>query len=332
MTNEQQNADQFEAFLLGEVSLVGDDARFARQLIELSQQTHPAESFIAELGAQLMAESQGVSSQPNHNHNHNHHTYLRRGLGAAAALTLVMFGFLITPAGRGLAQAAWDFFTRSESDEGVITVFMSPENPDSAAAVPTPQSPVDTLDEVRPVVYAQDGATIPAAFEPTNTSERPDYTVYLPKAVPQGYQVDRVEFHTLNPMTVVEYVCGSNTAFFLTQLAIGVQAYLDDPAYWREVGASADIVEVDVMGVIGQYVRGDWVPVEPVNEEDIPAGGSLDVETVWNNDADYHHLSWYADGMLFRIYTSHVSTVEEPECDLGMADFVAFANQLTPIE
>ena len=348
MTNEQQNADQFEAFLCGEISLADDDAQFARQLMELGQRTLPAESFMAELEAWLADESPGAYSY-NHNHNHNH-TYLRRGLGAVAALALVLFGFLITPAGRGLAQAAWAFFTRSDSDQGITTVFLPSEHPDSAAAVPTleptvaaptleptvatptPELTVEALDEGRPVVYAENGATIPAAFEPTNTSERPDYAVYLPKVIPEGYQVDRVEFHSFNPMTVVEYVCESNTAFFLTQIAIGVQSYLDDPAYQREVGASAEIVDVDVMGVIGQYVRGDWTLVEVVDREDIPEGGTLDVETVWDNEMEYHHLSWYADGMLFRIYTSRVSAIEAPECALEMSDFIAFAEQLTPVE
>lgn len=325
MTNEQQIADQFEAFLCGEVSLAGEDARFARQLMELSQQIHPSESFVAELESQFTVEPQGV------NHRHNH-TYLRRGLGAVAALALVLFGFLLTPAGRSVAQAAWNFFTRSETDEGIITVFMSPENSDSAAAAPTPQSPVEELAAERPVVRAQDGATIPTSFEPTNTSERPDYAVFLPKAIPQGYHVDRVEFHPLGPMTVIEYMCGRNTAFFLTQLAISVQSYLADAVYQREVGASAEIVDVDVMGVSAQYVHGDWVPAEPVNQDDIAEGSTLDVETVWDNDADYHHLSWYTDGMLFRIYTSRVAATEAPECDLTMTDFVAFANSLTPVE
>jgi hypothetical protein len=56
------------------------------------------------------------------------------------------------------------------------------------------------------------------------------------------------------------------------------------------------------------------------------------VETVWDNDADYHHLSWYTDGMLFRIYTSRTGVQDVPECELAMVDLVAFANQLTPVE
>ena len=63
-----------------------------------------------------------------------------------------------------------------------------------------------------------------------------------------------------------------------------------------EVGANAIIEAISINGVPGEYMQGSW-QTEEVTEVD----GTINMSTRWDNETEMHHISWYADGVLYEI-------------------------------
>ncbi len=144
---------------------------------------------------------------------------------AAATGTLVLIVlFLFVVPFRSLAQQAFDFFTRGETDTIASPAFIEP----------TAVTPV--LGDLEDVEQA---------------SRVAGFAIHLPENLPTDLQV--VAF-SVNPGSVsVTYSDGQTTLIFLQQANAAASLY---------IGANAEVEIVPIDGVTGEYVRGGWRQTE----------------------------------------------------------------------
>jgi hypothetical protein len=107
-------------------------------------------------------------------------------------------------------------------------------------------------------------------------------------------------------------------------------AYGSRGALRQEVGASAFIESVMIGDTPGEYVQGGWFRIiDPVTIEHL--------RDEWISEMNVHHLFWYRDGILYRLYTSRgpggdidsadVAGYNGP-CRLDKFDLIAFAESM----
>lgn len=230
-----------------------------------------------------------------------------RRLTFAAALTVAVMGvaLLASPELRVLAQDIIDFFIPgAESRQSSVTVGGEP--------------PAET--DLYPLSVAQ-------------LQEQVAGTLYLPTEIPETYHYDGGRYESSQQTLTATYRCDAMNTIGLT-----VRPLNSDEITPYEVGASANIIDVDINGIAGQYVRGFWIPVVPDYDPNAPAPEertALRAEMVWTNDSDHQMLWWYdADTGLSFVLSTLSGTVdgqgETTTCDLDMANFVNIARSVTP--
>ncbi|MGJ3240328.1 MAG: hypothetical protein ACFE0Q_16595 [Anaerolineae bacterium] len=157
--------------------------------------------------------------------------------------------------------------------------------------------------------------------------------LYLPTYLPDGYVYDGGSYDLQQERSIITYRCSPLHSIGLTAQPVDDMAQIMP----YEVGESANIIDVDIDGTYGQYVRGFWVLSVPNYDSDAPAPDEPiqePAEAVWTNDSD-HQMLWWHDaniGLSFVLSTMSGSVHSEEQasaCDLDMADFVRIAESMT---
>jgi hypothetical protein len=91
-----------------------------------------------------------------------------------------------------------------------------------------------------------------------------------------------------------------------------------------EVGENAVIETILINGMDVQYIKGDWITTWIVQD-----GKSVPQESVWDNDAYWHRLKWYKDGVLYSL--SNYLAIQpdyQGSCALTKEDLIKFVEGL----
>lgn len=154
------------------------------------------------------------------------------------------------------------------------------------------------------------------------------YTPIIPDQLTEHYELISSEYFEIDGMHISEYRCPGNWGLFFTQTPIAEEELEDYQPL--EVGASAEIITVDINGVQGQYVKGFWVVQrdEPLSMDEPRAEATM----IWNNDIPFHELVWIKDGFIYNIHTSagHTGEIRPTPCILTMEELVEVAREITP--
>ncbi|MGD2155367.1 MAG: hypothetical protein PVG14_18570 [Anaerolineales bacterium] len=292
---------------------LAEDLSLARKITEMGNQLAPDPVFTAQLERHLV---QVAKNERAPTMGSAHLNWRRAAILALFTLLIAIGALMVTPAGGVLAERVLQFFSQSVDDTEKQTVVRAPsENSEGV--------------EDQPFIVQSDGQVIPVEEEgivitPPGDLKDTDFPVFMPTFLPEGYSLNKAEYHPLGPMTWVEFTCGRYAGFTLTQNQITYEAYLADPEYRGDIGASAEIIEVDINGTKGEYVQGNWGPTSPFS-------GSEEVEFTWDPNLNFHRLIWYTDGSLFRITTSRSGPGNEA-CRLMMEDILTIAESLRPYQ
>lgn len=231
---------------------------------------------------------------------------IARPVVAIAASFLIVLGLFATlPPLRGLAQDIIDFFILGE----------------------------ETIETS--VVIGGDAAVgdDPYSLSISELQDQVAGTLYLPTLLPDSYVYDGGSYNPQQAQFIVTYRCGT-----LNSIGLAAQPIEDATQILPyEVGGSANIIDVNINGVQGQYVRGFWVLSVTGYDPDAPAPDEpiqQSAEAVWTNESDQQMLWWYdAELSLSFVLSTMSGTIHSEEqsssCDLDMADFVRVAESVT---
>lgn len=220
---------------------------------------------------------------------------------------MMLIAAILVLAGATLASQIIDLIVPGDDDTRTIELFYDP--------APMTATPIDTM-----VLPTLDPANI-------NSGDMP-YTPIIPEQLTERYELFSSEYFDIDGMHISEYRCPGNWGLYFTQTPITDEELEDYQPL--EVGASAEVITVDINGAQGQYVRGFWVVQrdDPLSEDEPRAEATM----VWNNDIPFHELVWIKDGFIYNIHTSSGSTGEyrPTPCELTMEELVEVAIEITP--
>lgn len=185
---------------------------------------------------------------------------------SAAVLALLAALFFFTPQGRVLAQEITNFFHRAPEDTLPKHSMQITQAPTDQTPTPDPASILDAHASVEEVASM-------AGFK-----------IYQPVLIPDGFIFSGGSFDTKTSIARLFFQSVESNGIVLKQQPIGSGEVCD---LCGEVGASAEIVEVSINGVRGEYVVGVWKLTD---------GG-----TVWDADPYLQTLRWQQDGFAFEI-------------------------------
>lgn len=238
-------------------------------LRSLADEKAPAESIDLWPAIATRMRTSERTSQP--------HSRSRRLMGAALGLVLLAgIVFLLTPQGQAWAQDVFQFFNKTESDRMSFDAYQATVTGETSTSTPEGTTePTPTQD------YALDNRM---SIEEVQTAA--GFMPYQPTWLPEGYKFagalfdDEAKVITL----IYDYLDNQNNRFILRQ---GSLAGLPEYDISFIIGSSADIQEVWVNGVYGEYLEGTWA-------------GEVE-DAVWDNDTYRKRMIWKEDGRAFEI-------------------------------
>lgn len=277
------------------------DAAFAAELAELAQSIHPDADFKAALEKQLRAMATDSAFSQLHEQSRMGESTMNRTLrlssgwrsvaAAAAALVIVAAVTLAVPPLRSFAQELLDvLFNRAASDTEVFET---------------------------PVVLQMQTTPIAATFQverPSLTVEEVEaqagFDVLVPAYLPSGYTLEDV-YYDEGGKLVSQFYNHDGIGFNIVQM----QAEAAEP---MEVGATAEIIEVQIGDVTGQYVEGFWTLDSTRDGETVQLEGQS-----WNSDFPFSQLRWQVGDTVFWMMT----TLGQ-KSDLPLSEWEAIAESL----
>jgi hypothetical protein len=187
---------------------------------------------------------------------------------AIALAILAVFAVLLffTPQGRVLAQEINNLFHKASGDTLPAETLDITPVPTDQTATPDPASILDAHSSV-------DEVAAMAGFK-----------VYQPASIPEGFAFSGGSFDPKTSIARLFYQSVESNGIVLKQQPIGTGDTCD---LCGEVGASAEIQEVSINGVRGEYVVGVWK--------------LTDEGAVWNSDPYLQTLRWQQDGFAFEL-------------------------------
>jgi hypothetical protein len=259
-----------------------EDRQLEEQLMSLAKNTRPNPDFQKQLGEQLhAAQSAGA--------NRKVVAFRPRWSVAAALMIVALVGVLLAAPLQSLAQDLWDSFFNRVSDTEIydepIEVPIIGPTPITSAMV----SPPRTLDEAR--------------------ADAP-FHIKVPGYLPDGFDFIDADF---DPGANQSSVFFGNPFDGLNL----VQTPLED-AQPFDIGESADVTEVQIGAVTGEFVRGIWMLRSSSDEDTFTVEGRE-----WDGDFPFEQLVW-SDGE----YRYWLSSVMGQGSSLPLEEWVRVAESL----
>ncbi len=282
--------------------LPAEDATFTAEFVAVVKDARPDADFAAQLRQQLHQHALEQVSAGSQTMTHPAGRVIRfdpygrfRRMGTVAAiLTLTLLAFLTVPPLRTFAQEVWDtLFVRAESD---VEIFPTPTIHPVFAPTPTlaviPTLPPVDVDAWRAQV---------------------DFPINEPRWLPPNYVLyDAYASQEWHYASLFYY---DDTGYSVS-LIIHPLAYIEP----LSVGASAEIIDVDINGASGQYVAGGaWSAMTQQDGDNIIFSGE-----VWDPTIPHQQLRWIADGLDYRLSTGIAAS------NLTLQDLIHIAESVMP--
>lgn len=282
--------------------LPAEDATFTAEFVAVVKDTQPDVDFAAQLRQQLhqqpselrLAASSKTTPPAGKIVYVDPYKRFRRMGTVAAILVVTLLAFLTVPPLRTFAQEMWDaLFIRAESDVETYptpTILPALEPTPTLAVIPT--SPPADVDMWRAQV---------------------DFQINEPGWLPPNYVL-----HDVYASQEWHYA----SLFYYDDTGYGVSLIIHPLEYLEplSVGASADIIDVDIHGVTGQYVPGGaWVMMTQQDGDTTIFNGE-----VWDSTIPHQQLRWVADGLDYRLSTGIAAS------NLTMDDLIRIAESVMP--
>jgi hypothetical protein len=252
-------------------------------------------------------------------------------LGASAAL-LLFAGMLwfISPSVRAFAGYVITHYFKQDQDDlrtGAARFYVEDPNEDFSPpvlqSVPWQPGVSITPDVTKPEAASQ----LPESF-----TENIPFKVMVPTFVPDNYVLSNTIYYPMGPMTTQLYECTTGEwGFSLDQNQLTYKEFISQP-YRVEVGSSAIVELITIWdGVRAEYVKGNWRVIAEPDLTNVQPGETVPLDEVWDPQINYHRLTWYVDGSLFRLYTSLWSpdvNADMGTCHLDREIFVKIAESM----
>ncbi len=247
-----------------------DDELFMDKLHHTVQQIDPAPEFLHTLENDLRRSHQHLLVKSKRRMT----VYLRRLTTIAAAFGLLLLVILFVPPFRSLAQDIIDsLFTRAESNERMSTYRLIPET----------EWEILTEEEYYSTLLTIEQAEMLSGFDITE-----------PTAIPNSYRFRGVSYSEKYHSAMLIYTL-TGRGLNITQQPIEFAGQGEWP-----LGVDADIIEVEIGSLKGEYVQGGWF-VKPANI-DIDKSKGIRTETAtWISEAPDRRLRWIDGGMIYEI-------------------------------
>ena len=120
--------------------------------------------------------------------------------------------------------------------------------------------------------------------------ENLSFTILEPSYLPEGYVFDQA--YPITDGLIIQYKLGMSD-----ELARGLTLYQstsDEDAY--QIGANAIVQTIDIDGVYGEYVQGNWETIESSS-----TANQLNIRSQWDNSVQMHMLVWEVDGVRYQL-------------------------------
>lgn len=246
---------------------------------------------------------------------------LRPWILSGLASAVIVGTALIQPDLRALAQDALLFFTRAEADR--LAVEFTPVTAAEAQDITMSGPAFVSIDGEE----ADPAATVVLAGVPEPGYLPPGYSLqwgFAPEGA--GFATASYDGGENNMLSIMQTVAGAGeqptamaapvTIFFDVARSDEVPAPVpsDDAPHmlslqvgpgsapWGKIGASAEILKVDINGQPGEYVKGAWRPTgRPLNPGLLEPGETVRIEHVWDSDAPFQVLRWQSGGSRYEI-------------------------------
>ncbi len=287
--NDQHKANELDKLIdqlqTGQNTTPSADEAFAARFVQLVDQIQPDPTFAAHLEARLQAP---IATNEEIMRATYRRSYPLRWLAyGTAAVTLLVVIVSVPPLG-ALAQGILARLFNQTAEDTVIF-----ETPYSVNLQATP---------VTQAVYATPG-TLAAAQNAV------DFTLKVPAYVPEGYTL--YDASTDAPGQVTLSYARNGFMLNITQSRIE-----DAPLF--EVGASAQIIPVQIGDVQGEYVEGYWIAdLESSGDEGVVSG------KLWENTHAYQQMRWIDNSIVYWTHSAVGSGT-----DLPLEEWIALAESL----
>jgi hypothetical protein len=249
---------------------------------------------------------------------------------SAALLLFAGMLWFISPSVRAFAGQILTHYFKQEQDDlrtGEARFYVEDPNEDYSPpvlqSVPGQPGVSITLDVTEPEAASQ----LPESF-----TENIPFKVMVPTFVPDNYVLSNTIYYPMGRMTTLIYECTTGEwGFSLDQNQLTYEEFISQP-YRAEVGSSAIVELITIWdGVRAEYVKGNWRVIEEPDLTNFKPGETVHLEEVWDPQINYHRLTWYVDGSLFRLYTSLWSpdvNADMGTCPLDREIFVKIAESM----
>lgn len=280
-----------------------NEEKLTLDLMEIAESFELEPTFDASLINQFKSASEKTIYVPDRDINLDKGNMFFRVLATSAATMIILLIVVLTiPPLRTLAEQIIDFFVPADSNETTVELHLG-------GSIVTPEQYPLSLDELINHV---------------------DFQLPLPAFMPSAYVFDGGSYDPSARVVTLRYRCSAQWSVYI------ILTQVDQPdtedLVRREVGMGAEIDEVMIGTVIGQYVRGSWlVVVDPTVVEQAEAaemGITTDAEAMWENDTQWHQLVWYHEGILYTLMGGTSTEYQSLSCSLDQEDFVTIANGL----
>jgi len=95
-------------------------------------------------------------------------------------------------------------------------------------------------------------------------------------------------------------------------------------SYTDEIGEEAVIETILIDGMEVQYIKGDWITTWVIQD-----GTPVPQDSVWDNDAYWHRMKWYKDGVLYTLMNYlAIQPDYQGSCALTKEDLIKFVEGL----
>lgn len=157
---------------------------------------------------------------------------------------------------------------------------------------------------------------------------------FLPTYIPEKYTFDGGEAPFTGTVIFEYFSCTPEPGELDHEIKFGFMLQMNKiseqqleyelSSFADEIGEDAVIETILIDGMEVQYIKGDWITTWVVED-----GKSVPQERVWDNNAYWHRMKWYKDGVLYSL-SNYLAIQPEYQgsCALTKEDLIKFVEGL----